>query len=47
MTGETEEKSVTDCDGNFHDETIDAVIEYIEERGQIVRFDSGVIVSQF
>jgi len=47
MTGETEEQSVTDCDGNFHDETIDAVIEYIEERAQLIRFDSGIIVSQF
>jgi hypothetical protein len=47
MTGETEEQSVTDCDGNFHDETIDAVIEYIEERAQLIRFDGGVIVSQF
>tara|TARA_R110002050_G_scaffold260934_2_gene400812 strand:- start:2961 stop:3356 length:396 start_codon:yes stop_codon:yes gene_type:complete len=47
ITGEIEEQSVVDCDGNFHDVIIDDIIEYIEERGQIIRFDGGIIVSNF
>tara|TARA_B110000483_G_scaffold159570_1_gene189340 strand:+ start:528 stop:923 length:396 start_codon:yes stop_codon:yes gene_type:complete len=46
-TGEIEKESVVDCDGNYHDEVIDKIIEYIEERGQIIRFDGGIIVSNF
>jgi hypothetical protein len=47
MTGKVETQSTTDCDGNYHDEILDGIKEYIEERGTLIEFDGGIIVSQF
>jgi hypothetical protein len=47
MTGKIETQSTTDCDGNYHDEILDGIKEYIEERGTLIEFDGGIIVSQF
>jgi len=47
VTGESEDQSVQDCDGYFHDETLDSIVEYIRERGQLIEFEGGVIVSEF
>ena len=47
MTGESEDQSVQDCDGYFHDKTLDSIGEYIRDRGQLIEFDGGIIVSEF
>jgi len=47
MTGKVETQSTTDCDGNYHDEILDGIKEYIEERGTLIEFDGGIIVAQF
>ena len=47
MTGKVETQSTTDCDGNYHDDILDGIKEYIEERGTLIEFDGGIIVSQF
>ena len=47
MTGESEDQSVLDCDGNFHDEVLDSITEYIQDHGQLIEFDGGIIVSEF
>ena len=40
-------QSVTDEDGNLHDEVLDDVKAYIEDRGTLIEFDGGIIVSSF
>ena len=47
MTGESEDQSVLDCDGNFHDEVLDSITKYIQDHGQLIEFDGGIIVSEF
>jgi hypothetical protein len=47
VTGENEDQSVQDCDGYFHDETLDSIGEYIRDRGQLIEFEGGIIVSEF
>ena len=47
MTGESEDQSVLDCDGNFHDEVLDSITRYIQDHGQLIEFDGGIIVSEF
>jgi hypothetical protein len=47
VTGEGEGQSVLDCDGNFHDEVLDSITEYIQDHGQLIEFDGGIIVSEF
>ena len=47
MTGESDDQSVFDCDGNFHDEVLDSITEYIQDHGQLIEFDGGIIVSEF
>ena len=47
MTGETEEQSVTDCDGNLHDEVIDSIEDYIRDNSTLIEFDGGIIVQDF
>ena len=47
MTGESDDQSVLDCDGNFHDEVLDSITRYIQDHGQLIEFDSGIIVSEF
>ena len=47
MTGESEDQSVLDCDGNFHDEVLDSITGYIQDHGQLIEFDGGIIVSEF
>ena len=47
MTGETEEQSVTDCDGNLHDEVIDSIEDYIRDNSTLIEFEGGIIVEHF
>lgn len=47
VTGESEDQSALDCDGNFHDEVLDSITEYIQDHGQLIEFDGGIIVSEF
>ena len=47
MTGESDDQSVLDCDGNFHDEVLDSIARYIHDHGQLIEFDGGIIVSEF
>jgi len=47
MTGESDDQSVLDCDGNFHDEVLDSITRYIQDHGQLIEFDGGIIVSEF
>lgn len=47
MTAETEEQSVTDCDGNLHDEVIDSIAEYIRDNSTLIEFEGGIIVRNF
>lgn len=46
-TGEDEYQSVVDEDGNYHDEVLDAIEQYIQNKGMLIEFRSGVIVSSF
>lgn len=47
MTGETEDQSVTDCDGNLHDEVIDSIEDYIRDNSTLIEFEGGIIVQDF
>ena len=47
VTGEGENQSALDCDGNFHDEVLDSITGYIQDHGQLIEFDGGIIVSEF
>ena len=47
VTAETEEQSVTDCDGNLHDEVIDSIAEYIRDNSTLIEFEGGIIVQDF
>lgn len=47
ITGETEENSVLDCDGNFHDETLDALEDWINRNTILIKFEGGVIIQDF
>jgi|TARA_R100000482_G_scaffold116696_1_gene59956 hypothetical protein len=47
MTAETEEQSVTDCDGNLHDEVIDSIAKYIRDNSTLIEFEGGIIVRNF
>jgi len=45
--GEGHSQSVRDEDGDIHDEVLDAIKEYIQDNGQLIEFDGGIIVSSF
>jgi len=47
MTGEIDEQSVTNEDGDYHDEVMDAIRDYIQDNGTLIEFDGGIIVSSF
>jgi len=46
-TGEEHAQSLRDEDGNIHDEVLDAIKEYIQDNGQMIEFEGGIIVSSF
>ena len=46
MTGEIKDQSVTDCDGNLHDEVLDSIKEYIQDNGVLIEFDGGIIAHE-
>ena len=39
-------QSVTDCDGNLHDEVLDSIKEYIQDNGVLIEFDGGIIAHE-
>ena len=40
-------QSVTDEDGDYHDEVLDAIQEYITDHTTLIEFDGGIIVGAF
>jgi hypothetical protein len=47
MTAETEEQSVTDCDGHLHDEVFKEIEDYIQNNSTLIEFEAGIIVQDF
>ena len=47
MNGESDAKSVVDCDGNFHETVLNSIEAYICDNGHLIEFDGGIIVSEF
>jgi len=47
MTGESDNQSVVDCDGNFHETVLNNIEAYICDNGHLIEFDGGIIVSEF
>lgn len=45
--GEEHSQSLSDEDGDIHDEILDAIREYINDHGTLIEFDGGIIVSSF
>tara|TARA_B110000305_G_scaffold22617_1_gene20683 strand:- start:2090 stop:2485 length:396 start_codon:yes stop_codon:yes gene_type:complete len=45
-TGEIEEQSTFDCDGNIHDAVLCNIQEDIIDNGTLIEFDGGIIVSK-
>jgi hypothetical protein len=47
MTGESDNQSVVDCDGNFHETVLNNIEAYICDNGHLIEFEGGIIVSKF
>lgn len=45
--GKKHTQSVTDEDGHYHYEVLNAIMEYIRDNGVLIEFDGGIIVSSF